>query len=143
MKRRILHYNPKLKQRARELRNNSTLAEVLLWNVLKRKQMMGFDFHRQKPIDNYIVDFYCPELNLVIELDGDSHFLKEKEDADRQQQLERLGLHFLRFDDLDVKFQMEKILTTIREWIHTYEHKPTSEVRTFPSGEGKGRPARL
>lgn len=121
MTRRFLQYNPKLKQRARDLRNNSTLSEVLLWKELKGKQMMGYDFHRQKPIGNYIVDFYCPRLNLVIEIDGDSHFLREKEDALRQQRLEALGLRFLRFDDLDVKSRMGNVLTTIREWIEKHE----------------------
>ena len=121
MKRQFLHFNPKLKHRARQLRNNSTLSEVLLWKELKGKQMMGYDFHRQKPIDNYIVDFYCPDLNLVIEIDGESHFMREKEDAARQQLLESLGLHFLRFDDLGVKFRMENVLETIREWITHYE----------------------
>jgi very-short-patch-repair endonuclease len=122
MKRRFLHYNPKLKKRARELRNNSTLSEVLLWKELKGKQMMGYDFHRQKPIDNYIMDFYCPKLNLVIEVDGDSHFLRKQQDSDRQRRLEKLGLRFLRFDDLDVKFQMDRVLDTIRTWIKEREH---------------------
>jgi len=122
MKRQFLHYNPKLKHRARQLRNNSTLSEVLLWKELKGEQMTGYDFHRQKPIDNFIVDFYCADLNLVIEIDGESHFMREKEDADRQQRLESLGLRFLRFDDLDVKFQMEHVLKTIREWITRHEN---------------------
>ncbi len=58
MKRRI-YYNPKLTALARELRNNSTLSEILLWDELKTGRMLGFDFHRQKPIDNFIVDFFC------------------------------------------------------------------------------------
>ena len=74
----IYHYNPKLKQRARQLRNNSTLSEVLLWNELKNGKMKGKDFHRQKPIENFIVDFFCPELALAIEIDGTSH---DKENA--------------------------------------------------------------
>jgi very-short-patch-repair endonuclease len=67
MRRKIIPYNHKLKQLARNLRNNSTLAEVLLWRELKGKQVRGYDFHRQKPIDKYIVDFYCPDLLLAIE----------------------------------------------------------------------------
>ena len=126
MKKPIVHYNPRLKKLARQLRRNSTLGEVLLWNELKRKQMMGYDFHRQKPIGEYIVDFYCPRLRLVIEIDGDSHFMREKKDAERQQKLEGVGLRFLRLDDLDVKFQMEKVLVTIRQWIE--QHK--EETRT-------------
>ncbi|MBT6416907.1 MAG: DUF559 domain-containing protein, partial [Candidatus Marinimicrobia bacterium] len=58
-----IYYNPKLKQLARNLRNNSTLAEVLLWNELKQKRMRGYQFYRQKPILDYIVDFYCSKLD--------------------------------------------------------------------------------
>jgi very-short-patch-repair endonuclease len=121
MKSQFIRYNPKLKGRARQLRNNSTLSEVLLWKELKGKQMMGYDFHRQRPIDRFIVDFYCPRLRLAIEIDGDSHFMQEKKDAERQQRLERFDVRFLPFDDLDVKFQMEKVLNTIREWIQQHE----------------------
>ena len=66
MKRRVIPYNPNLKKRAKYLRKNSTLSEVLLWNHLKGGQMMGYDFHRQKPLDRYVVDFFCSELMLAI-----------------------------------------------------------------------------
>lgn len=72
-RRRILPYNPILKQRAKELRANMTLSEVLLWNHLKNRQIHGFDFDRQRPIDQYIADFYCKDLILAIEVDGSSH----------------------------------------------------------------------
>ena len=98
-----IYYNPKLKERARELRNDSTLSEVLLWNELKSRKMKGYPFMRQKPIDNYIVDFFCSRLKLVIEIDGESHNTKYEADRIRQKSLEALGLSFLRFDDLDVK----------------------------------------
>ncbi|MEX0360394.1 MAG: endonuclease domain-containing protein, partial [Allomuricauda sp.] len=65
-RRKIIPYNPKLKELARQLRNNSTKAEIILWQKLKRKQLHGYDFHRQKPIDNYILDFFCHELMLGI-----------------------------------------------------------------------------
>ena len=123
MKRRFVQYNPKLKTLARQLRRDGTLSEVLLWKELKGKQIMGYDFHRQKPIGQYIVDFYCPRLELAIEIDGDSHIFKEKRDKERQQRLEELGIRFLRFDDLDVKFQMDKVLDTIREWAEREESK--------------------
>ena len=58
----ILPYNPALKEKARELRNNSTKTEILLWRFLKGKQLRGYDIHRQKPIDKYIVDFFCTDL---------------------------------------------------------------------------------
>ncbi len=74
-KRKIIPYNPNLKELARKLRNNSTKAEIILWLKLKGKQMYGYDFHRQKPLDNYIADFFCHELMLAIEVDGYSHEL--------------------------------------------------------------------
>lgn len=122
MKKHIVHYNPRLKELARQLRRNSTLAEVLLWIELKGKQMMGYDFHRQKPYDEYILDFFCPRLMLAVEIDGDSHVFKEERDAERQRRLEGLGVRFLRFDDLDVKSRMEDVLMTIRKWIEEHRH---------------------
>jgi very-short-patch-repair endonuclease len=95
MKRRaIISYNPKLKELSRKLRNDSTLSEVLLWQHLKGKQMLGYDFHRQKPIDNYIVDFFCNELMLAIEIDGVSHDFEGVyvKDMTREQRLERVGV---------------------------------------------------
>jgi very-short-patch-repair endonuclease len=71
--RKIIPYKPLLKEIARALRNNSTLGEVLLWKQLRNKQMLGYGFHRQKPLDQFIVDFFCHELNLAIEVDGVSH----------------------------------------------------------------------
>jgi epoxyqueuosine reductase len=117
MKKKRIHYNPKLTARARELRNNSTEAEILLWNELKRDQLLGFDFHRQKPIDNYIVDFFCYDLMLAIEVDGDSHTGKEKYDAHRQKRIEQLGVRFLRFADLDVRQRLPWVLNEIEMWI--------------------------
>ena len=84
MRRKIIPYNPALKEKARELRNNSTTSEIKLWKFLKGKQMCGYDFHRQKPLDNYIVDFFCDELMLAVEIDGLSHLGNEKYDNQRQ-----------------------------------------------------------
>jgi len=117
MRRKIIPYNPKLKERAKELRKNMTVAEVMLWNELKGKQLMGFDFDRQRPIDNYIVDFYCKDLLLAIEIDGESHIGKEGYDRKRQERLEDLGVHFLRFDDLEVQQNLDKVVTEIEKWI--------------------------
>ena len=102
----MLHYDQKLKERSRELRKNSPLAEVLLWNQLKHHKMLGYQFLRQRPIYEYIVDFYCPKLKLVIEIDGDSHRNKFQSDQTRQRDLERLRLRVLRFQDRDVKHDM-------------------------------------
>ena len=68
-----IYYNPKLKPLARKLRNNSTLSEILLWEELKKRKMLDYRFLRQKPVGEYIVDFFCNKLRLVIEIDGDSH----------------------------------------------------------------------
>ena len=121
MKKKIIQYRSDLKQLARNLRNNMTLSEVLLWRHLKGKQMCGYDFDRQKPIDNYIVDFYCAELRLAIEIDGASHDFNYDKDCARQRRLEELGVRFLRFDDLDVKRNMEGVLTVIENWINDKE----------------------
>jgi hypothetical protein len=95
MKRKIIPYNPKLKPLAKKLREKMTLSEVLLWNELKSKKMHGFDFDRQRPIDNYIVDFYCK-----------------------------------RFDDIDVKKDMNNVLREIEKRV--LENRPTPN----PSEEG-------
>lgn len=112
-----LPYNPRLKLIARMLRNNMTVAEVMLWRRLKGKQMRGYDFHRQKPIDEYVVDFICPRLKLVVEIDGISHEGKLGQDVMRQKELERFGLRFLRFDDLEVKRNLDGVVAAIEEWI--------------------------
>jgi very-short-patch-repair endonuclease len=117
MRRQVLPYRPGLKKIARTLRREMTLAEVLLWNELRRKQMLGYDFHRQKPIDEYVVDFYCPKLMLVLEIDGASHEGKQQEDTKRQRDIERYGISFLRFPDSEVKQNLSGVLEFIREWI--------------------------
>ena len=88
----LIHYNPKLKQLARNLRNNSSISEIRFWNQVKGKQMKGYQFLRQKPIGNYIVDFFCSKLHLVIEIDGESHLGQEKADMKKQHYLESIGL---------------------------------------------------
>ena len=79
--------------------------------------MCGFDFDRQRPIDNYIVDFYCKDLMLAIEIDGESHYGKESKDEARDKRLNQLGVTVLRFDDLDVRYDLEKVLERIERWI--------------------------
>ncbi|MBK6912911.1 MAG: DUF559 domain-containing protein [Ignavibacteriales bacterium] len=116
-RRKILNYNPALKEKARELRNNSTRTEILLWTFLKGRQLRGYDFHRQKPIDEYIVDFFCSELLLAIEIDGLSHIGKELYDSKRQNRLEQLGVKFLRFKDEDVFYNCDYIVKEIEKWI--------------------------
>jgi very-short-patch-repair endonuclease len=125
-KRKIIPYNPDLKELARDLRKNMTLSEVLLWNQLKQKNMLGYDFDRQRPIDNYIVDFYCKELSLAIEIDGSTHIYRDEEDEISQKNLEKLGIRFLRFDDIEVKKNILNVLRVIEDWIQN--HEPTPEL---------------
>ena len=98
-----LPYNPALKQRAKELRKAGNLSEALVWNAVKNKQLNGLDFDRQRVIGNYIVDFYCHEYALVLEIDGSSHDDKQEYDLAREQYLEALGLKILHVRDVDVK----------------------------------------
>ena len=122
MRRKILPYNPKLKELARNLRKNMTLSEVLLWNEIKQKKMLDYDFDRQRPIGNFIVDFYCKDLMFAIEIDGNSHDEDAtKRDEERQQLLESMGVRFLRIDDLDVKRDMVNVLISIENWIKENE----------------------
>ena len=107
-----------------------TFSEVLLWNELKQKKILGYDFDRQRPVDNYIVDFYCKELSLAIEIDGSTHYYRDEEDEIRQKNLEKLGVHFLRFDDIEIKKNMFNVLRVIEDWI--IKNQPTPG----PSQEG-------
>ena len=121
----FLPYNKNLKEFSRDLRSHSTLSEILLWQKLRSSQFRGYAFNRQKPLGNYIVDFYCLKLDLVIEVDGNSHFFEESvmEDQERQKVIERMGLNFLRFSDLEVKRSMPSILVEIGYFIDDFEGK--------------------
>jgi very-short-patch-repair endonuclease len=119
MKRKILSYNPYLKQFAKELRNKSTLAEAILWNHLKSRKLNGFKFSRQRPIGNYIVDFFSSELMLGIEIDGSSHNEKIEKDFKRQKELESQNITLLRFSDSEVQRNIEGVILYISEWINT------------------------
>lgn len=116
-RRRIIPYKPYLKKLARKLRNNGTQTEILLWHELKNKKMKGYDFDRQRPIDDYIVDFYCKDLMLAIEIDGESHIGAEEFDKIRQERLESLGVRFLRFNSMDVFYNLDNVVKEIEKWI--------------------------
>jgi very-short-patch-repair endonuclease len=123
MIRKIIPYNPKLKELAKKLRQNMTYSEVKLWNEIKNGQLMGYDFDRQRPVGNYIVDFYCKDLLLALEVDGITH-LDEKiiqKDEIRQGELEMMGVRFLRFDALLVVNKVEAVVREIERWILDYE----------------------
>ena len=113
----IIRYNPKLKEIARKLRKNSTRTEIYLWNELKNKKLLGYAFKRQKPIGNYIVDFFAPKLNLVIEIDGITHDFKIDDDKIRQEYLQSLSLTLIRFKDSDVRSNLNGVIMSIKDWI--------------------------
>jgi len=112
-----LPYNPELVERAKELRKNMTPAENKLWNDYLKT--FKFRVLRQRPIDNFIVDFYCAKLKLVIEIDGDSHFTIEGKnyDTERTQILEGYGLEVIRFTNKDVLNNFESVCQQIQELI--------------------------
>ena len=111
-------YNKNLKFPSRDLRSNMTDAEQLIWQRIRRKQILGLQFYRQKPILNFIVDFYCPAANLVIECDGGQHYTAEGLEADRarDQALAQLGLNVLRFDNRQILTETDAVVEQIY-WI--------------------------
>ena len=111
-------YDPALRGVARELRKNGGLGEVLLWRELRGKQL-NCEFHRQVPIGHYVVDFYCHELKLAIEVDGSSHNHEDalERDAERQGELEDLGVTVLRFTERDVRQQIRGVVEAIAEHV--------------------------
>ncbi len=116
---RFIPYNKNLKEFSQQLRKHSTKGEVMLWNRLKQRQLLGYEFNRQKPLGNYIVDFYCKPLYLVIEIDGGSHLFPEVNinDAKRQKILEEMGLRLLRFTENKTRFNLDKVIWEIERWI--------------------------
>lgn len=116
MPNKIIPYNLELKELARQLRKNSTLTEVLLWQKIKQRAF-GAQFHRQVPMLDYIVDFYCHEIGLAIEIDGSSHDYKYFYDAKRQGRLEKEGVKFLRFSNEEIKHDMFSVLLIIQETV--------------------------
>ena len=116
-------YNPKLKKRARELRKNATFTELLLWKYLRAGQLNGYRFLRQKPIDEFIVDFYCKRLKLVIEIDGVTHNDKQSYDKRRENRLKELGFTVLRFDGYYVLENITGALELIMGCIEEIENK--------------------
>lgn len=102
---------------AKLLRDNMTKAEALLWERLKKKQIAGIRFRRQHPIDIFIVDFYCHDARLVIELDGEIHNFQSDYDNGRTSDLSQYGIKVIRFDNSEVENNIDKVLITIKNEI--------------------------
>jgi very-short-patch-repair endonuclease len=111
------YYNKKLKPFAKTLRADSTKAEIRLWSELLNKRKLGVPFLRQRPIGNYIADFLCKELKLIIEVDGYSHRHKTEDDAKRDNDLAELGFTVLRFTHDEVMHDLPNVHRTLETWI--------------------------
>jgi len=116
------NYNKSLKEYARTLRKNSTLSEVILWNkLLKRKQLKGYQFLRQRSINNYIVDFFCKDLKLIIEIDGEIHRFQKGKDRERELDLKNLGYHIIRFKNREILDNLYNVEKTLEYFIDDLE----------------------
>ena len=117
----IIPYRRDLVEKARELRNNATPAEKRLWKYISKNQIHGYDFDRQTPIDNYIVDFCCKELKLVIELDGHYHDFIVEYDHRRHERIESYGVKIIRFEEKQVLENIDPVLNEIEYRVESRE----------------------
>jgi len=139
----MLPYNKNLKEHARQLRENMTDAERHLWAKIRMKQLKDYQFYRQKPIGDYIVDFFCPKAKLIIEVDGSQHFVNETIEYDRirEEYVRSLGLKVLRFTNTEVLKHVEGVIERIEEEMN--EEIPLSppfskgETATSPFAKGE------
>ena len=127
----MLRYRPHLKPKARQLRKNMTESERVLWPRLRGKQLLGVQFYRQKPIGNYIVDFYSPKTKLVVEVDGSQHMDEKQAENDRQRDkyLSSVGLEVLRFNSREVLKETDAVVQVI---YHTLAQQINSKIPLDP-----------
>ena len=113
--------NRELLKRARGLRSNMTTAEIILWSRLRSKQIENYKFRRQQPIFDYIVDFYCHELRMIIEVDGEIHSLSENTDADKKRDkiLTINGYRIIRLSNLEIETEIDSAISRIKSYIKT------------------------
>ncbi|WP_455207334.1 endonuclease domain-containing protein [Kaarinaea lacus] len=112
-------YKPQLKTTAPTLRKSMTDSELKLWSRIRRKQIFGLQFYRQRPIGSYIVDFYCPKAQLVLEVDGSQHMNKlvAQKDNYRDSYLKQQGIKVLRFDNLQVLKQLDAVVEKVYQTV--------------------------
>ncbi|MFB2923700.1 endonuclease domain-containing protein [Aerosakkonema funiforme] len=127
----------KLKPLARQMRCEPTPAEKKLWDKLKNKQLLGCKFRRQHTIDRFIVDFYCGQARLIVEVDGSVHEYTQSEDAIRQEFLESLNLRVIRFTNSEVLNSVEMVLEQIAVELQKEPHPPTPSPSTGREGRGR------
>ncbi|MBL0047059.1 MAG: endonuclease domain-containing protein [Bacteroidetes bacterium] len=134
-------YNTQLQPFANELRHNMTKAEVCLWKfVLSKKQLKGYTFRRQRPVLDFIADFMCMELMLIIEVDGITHWQEEVviKDEHKENALRQAGFRVLRFDDEEVLNDMENVVRELEGVIAELENDRVKEVLPPPTPASGG-----
>lgn len=119
-----IYYDTNLKQKAKGLRKTGTLGEKILWNCLKNSKINNQKFTRQKPIGHYIVDFFNFSHKLAIEIDGVSHNFKGDYDFKREEELKKLGIKILRFEEKEVVQNIDGVITSIRDWFGSEAQTP-------------------
>jgi very-short-patch-repair endonuclease len=139
MERRASRVDPRLLTFAREMRQAAAPAEQRLWSCLRDRQLNGFKFRRQFPVNRYVADFYCAECKLIIELDGDSHFQDDAElkDAKRSENLKNGGYEVVRFTNVDIFENLEGVLNSLLE-ICEARRQPTNGPSPQPSPPSTG-----
>ncbi|SEP58250.1 endonuclease domain-containing protein [Basfia succiniciproducens] len=117
-------YSKSLKELSQKLRSDQTDAERKLWQRINRDQLLGFRFNRQKPLLNYIVDFYCPKAKLIIELDGSQHYEPDyqEKDALRDAELNSLGFTVMRFSNDEVYYEIEAVVDQVYLFLESIDH---------------------
>ena len=111
----MLPYDRRLKERSQRLRKNMTAAETFLWSKIRMKQLKGYWFYRQKPVGNFIADFYCHKAKLVIELDGEIHNQQKEYDLGREAEMEKYGIKIIRFTNDEVFNELNSVIEKIKE----------------------------
>ena len=121
----MIRYNRGLKNISRVLRKNMTRSEILLWSKIRRKQLKGKQFYRQKIIGNYIVDFCCMSCRLVVEVDGEQHFTPPgiEQDIARDHELENMGFRIMRFPSAEVLMNIDGVVSEIYESLESDDVK--------------------
>jgi very-short-patch-repair endonuclease len=120
---RIRGTTKEIEEAARILRKNMTPAEEVLWKALQNRQIEGFKFRRQHPVGRFILDFYCPQLKLVIEVDGDIHYQQQEYDQNRDKRLQEFGYYVLRFSNHQILFDLPNVLKKITQLTQTLSPK--------------------
>jgi very-short-patch-repair endonuclease len=130
------------KEKRQLLRKNMPKAEVIMWSRLKQKQLLGYKFRRQYSVGFYVIDFYCPELKLAIEIDGTSHFREGAEyyDSNRQESIEQPGIKFLRFNNKEVYKNLNGVLEVIIDTVRTIRKPPLKSPPNQGRTKGKSTP---